>query len=47
MVLDVNQDLFAEDYSRWHFFDVSALKPGPWMAKINDLAGQLRVADGQ
>ena len=46
MVLDVSRQL-RDEYFSWRFFGVSALKAGPWMAQLNDLAGQLHVAERQ
>lgn len=46
MHLDVSQRL-GDEYDKWRVFGVSAFKAGPWMAKLNELAGQLRIADRQ
>jgi hypothetical protein len=46
MTLDVSQRL-QDEYYRWRVFGVSALKAGAWMAQLNDLAGQLQVAERQ
>jgi len=46
MTLDVSQRVTSEYYLR-KVFDVSAFKAGRWMAQINDLAGELRIAEGQ
>jgi hypothetical protein len=35
------------EYSSWGVTDVSAFKAGPWMLQLNELAGRLRIADGQ
>ncbi|MCB2228391.1 MAG: hypothetical protein KQH53_17055 [Desulfarculaceae bacterium] len=46
MHLDVSLQL-SDGYDSWRVFGVSAFKAGPWMAQLNELAGRLRVAEGQ
>lgn len=46
MHLDVSQRL-GDEYDSWGVFGVSAFKAGPWMVRLNDLAGRLRIADRQ
>jgi hypothetical protein len=46
MILDVYQQPMWE-YDRFAIFGVSGLRAGPWMTQINDLAGQLRIAEAK
>jgi hypothetical protein len=46
MHLDVTQRI-ADESDRLRVIGVSALRAGPWMSQINELAGQLRIADQQ
>ena len=46
MHLDVLQRIDRE-FAPWTVFGVSALQVGPWMPQLNEVAGRLRIADGQ
>ena len=40
--LDVSQRI-GGDYSQWRVFGVSAFRGGPWMVRLNELAGCARI----
>jgi hypothetical protein len=44
MHLDVFKRVEVQ-YDQWTVFGVSALRAGPWMLRLNELAGRLRIAD--
>lgn len=46
MYLKVKQQL-GDEYDTWRMYSVDALKAGPWMAQVNELAGRLRIANSQ
>ena len=46
MHLGVSQRIDRE-FAPWRVFGVSALRIGPWMSRLNEIAGRLRIADGQ
>ena len=46
MHLDVLQRIDRE-FAPWTVFGVRALQVGPWMPQLNEVAGRLRIADGQ
>lgn len=47
MHLDVSRHGDEYGWLKWSAFAVSALKVGAWMAKLNEFAGRLRIADIQ
>ena len=37
----------GDDHDRWRVSGVSAFRAGPWMMQLNELAGELRIANSQ